>query len=109
MPAVLLNAENAGFMRTNPEEARAMAEERNEFVRSARPGVQITLLGAEHMSFTDMAAVKAFARPGDGQALLATARAVLAEAFGEFLLGKRSDLIEKGSAGYPLAKITPHR
>jgi pimeloyl-ACP methyl ester carboxylesterase len=109
IPTLLLNAENAPFFRRNPEEAKAIANERQEFVQKAKPGIQITLIGSEHMSFTDMAAVKAFARPGDGKAFIDTTRAVLRESFGEFLLGKHSDLIEKGSSKYPLAKVeTPH-
>ena len=69
----------------------------------------MTLLGAEHLSFTDMAVLKAFGFPGDGKALIATTRAVLGEFFGQYLLGKHSELIDKGSAKYPLAKIeAPH-
>ena len=63
------------------------------------------MLGAVHMSFTDMAVIEGFALPGDGKAFIATTRAVLAEYFGQYLLGKHSELIEKGSAKYPLAKI----
>ena len=71
----------------------------------AKPGIQITLLGTEHMSFTDMAVLKAFNLPGDGKAFIDTTRAVVGEFFGQHLLGKHSELIEKGSAKYPLAKI----
>ena len=50
-----------------------------------------------------------FGLPGDGNAIIDTARAVIGEFFGQYLQGKPSELIEKGSAKYPLAKIeTPH-
>ena len=78
---------------------------RKEFLLKAKPGIQITLLGAVHMSFTDMAVVKAFAIPGDGKAFADTTRAVIAEFFGQYLLGRHSDLIWKGSDKYPLAQI----
>jgi hypothetical protein len=63
------------------------------------------LLGAEHASFTDLAVIPAFARPGDGKAFIDTTRAVLREFFGQSLLGKPSELLVKGSAKYPLLKI----
>lgn len=57
------------------------------------------------MSFTDLAVLKAFELPGDGKAFIDTTRAVIGEFFGRYLAGKPSDLIEKGGAKYPLAKI----
>ena len=73
--------------------------------RKAAPGIPVTLLGAEHMSFTDLAVLKAFALPGDGKAFTDTTRAVVREFFGQYLLGKHSELIEKGAARYPLARV----
>jgi hypothetical protein len=67
--------------------------------------VHIKLLGAVHMSFTDMAVIKAFELPGDGRAFIDTTRAVISGFFGQDLLGEHSELIEKGSPEYPLAKV----
>ena len=53
--------------------------------------------------------IPAFARPGDGKAFIDTTRAVLREFFGQSLLGKHSELLEKGSAKYPLLKIETPR
>jgi dienelactone hydrolase len=80
-------------------------ESRAAFVRRARPGLRVTLLGAEHASFTDLAVIPAFARPGDGKAFIGSTRAVLREFFGQYLSGKRSELLERGSAAYPLLRI----
>jgi hypothetical protein len=61
------------------------------------------------MSFADMAVIEAFALPGDGKAFIDTTRAVVRGFFGQYLMGEHSDLIEKGSAKYPLAKIETPR
>jgi pimeloyl-ACP methyl ester carboxylesterase len=107
IPALILNSGGAGAAPKVPGAEAAIA--RNLYLRWSKPGIQITLLGAVHMSFTDMAVINSFALPGDGKAFIATTRAVLAEFFGQYLLGKHSELIEKGFAKYPLAKIeTPH-
>ena len=103
IPTLILKSENADFKRKNPEVAKEKERTRAEFVRRAKPGVQITLLGAEHLSFTDLAVIKAFGLPGDGKAFIDTTRAVVGEFFGRHLLGKRSELIGKGSAKYSLA------
>ena len=68
------------------------------------------MLGAVHMSFTDMAVIKAFELPGDGKAFIDSTRAVLGGFFGQYLLGEHSELIEKGSPKHPLVKVeTPLR
>ena len=83
--------------------------EQSEFLRKAKPGIRITLLGAVHMSFTDMAVIKAFGIPGYGKVYIDASRAAIGEFFGQHLLGKHSELLEKGSAKYPLAKIETPR
>ena len=85
------------------------AQSETAYVRKAKPGIQMKLLGAEHASFTDLAVIQAFARPGDGKAFNNTVRAVLREFFGQYLLGKPSQFLEKGSAKYPLVKIEARR
>jgi len=52
--------------------------------------------------------IPAFGRPGDGKAFNAATRAVLREFFGEYLVGKKSDLLAKGSGEYPCLKIEDH-
>ncbi len=103
IPALLLNSG-----------ARKRADDENDIGRKvylqwSNPGIQIGLLGAVHMSFTDMAVIKPFELPGDGKAFIETTRAVIGGFFGQYLLGEHSELIEKGSPEYPLAIIeTPH-
>lgn len=109
IPTLILKSEDVDIARRFPGVAKEKAKTRNEFLRRAKPGIQMTLRGAVHLSFTDMAVLKAFELPGDGKAFIDTTRAVIGEFFGQYLLGKSSELIEKGSAKYPLAKIEmPH-
>jgi hypothetical protein len=102
---IQFNAENADYKSRHPDEALAIGRERQDFARASKPGIQVTLSGSDHNSFTDLAVIKAFQRTGDGNAFLDTTRAFLREFFDEYLLGKRSDLIHKGSPKYPLAKV----
>ena len=98
IPTLILKSEGADFKRKNPGVAKEKAKTRDKYLRKAKPGIQITLLGSEHLSFTDMAVIKAFAFPGDGKAFIDTTRAVIGGFFGQYLMGKHSELIEKGSA-----------
>ena len=111
IPALILNssarARGAEVAPKVPDPETAIA--RNLYSRWSKPGIQITLLGAVHMSFTDMAVIKAFELPGDGKAFIDTTRAVIGGFFGQYLLGEHSELIEKGSAKYPLAKVETPR
>ena len=103
IPALMLRSGGADVARKVPDAETAIT--RNLYLRWSKPGTQITLLGAVHMSFTDMAVIKAFGLPGDGEAFIDTTRAVIGGFFGRYLLGAHSELIEKGSAKYPLAKV----
>lgn len=109
IPALILNSEGVDLARRFPDVAKDGARKQSEFLRRAKPGIKITLLGAVHMSFTDMAVIKAFGLPGDGKAYIDATRAVIGEFFGRYLEGKDSELIEKGSAKYPLVKIETPR
>ncbi len=102
IPTLLLKSEHS-------DPGGGKERDRAEYVRRARPGLRATLLGAEHMSFTDLAVIPAFARPGDGKAFVGTTRAALRAFFGRFLLGKESELLEKGSAEYPLLRVEQPR
>jgi hypothetical protein len=76
------------------------------FARKAKPGIQMKLVGGDHVNFGDLPLIMDFAHvAGDGKALNDTVRTVLREFFGQYLFGKHSELIEKGSAKYPLLKI----
>jgi hypothetical protein len=103
IPALILNSGGADGARKAPDAGTDIA--RTLYLRWSKPGIQVTMLGAVHMSFTDMAVIKAFELPGDGKAFIDTTRAVLGGFFGQYLLGEHSELIEKGSAKYPLAKV----
>jgi hypothetical protein len=103
IPVLILNSGGADDARKVPDSDTAIA--RNLYLQWSQPGIHITLLGAVHMSFTDMAVIKEFELPGDGKAFIDTTRAVIGGFFGQYLLGEHSELIEKGSAKYPLAKI----
>ena len=107
LPFLQLNAENADYVRRHPNDPdiTAMMNEREGFFRRSKPGIRVTLAGTDHNSFTDMAVIKAFQRPGDGATFIDTTRAFVHAFFGEFLLGQHSDLIRKGSAKYPIAKV----
>lgn len=109
IPLLILRSEDSAFAHRylDIEEERATAQQ--EFLRRARPGIRITLMGAVHLSFTDEAVLEPFRLPGDGRAVIETTRAVVGEFFGRYLEGRPSDLIERGSARYPLAKIQPLR
>jgi len=109
IPTLILKSESADFNRRRPDVAADKAKTRDAYGRKAKPGIQITLLGSEHLSFTDMTLLKAFAFPSDGKAFIDTTRSVIGGFLGRYLMGQHSELIEKGSAQYPLAKIdTPH-
>ena len=109
IPALVLTSNHIDLARSNPDIVREKTRTQNEFLLRAKPGIRITLLGAVHLSFTDMAVIKAFELPGDGNAFIDTTRAVIGGFFGQYLMGEHSELIEKGSAEYPLAKVeTPH-
>lgn len=108
IPVLILKSEEAGVARF-PDVVKESARTRNEYLRKAKPGIQMKLVGAEHVSFTDLAVIPAFARPGDGKAFIDTTRAVLREFFGQSLLGKQSELLVQGSAKYPLLKIETTR
>ena len=84
---------------------REKARRETEYAEKAKPGIQMKVTGAEHMSFSDLAVIAGFARPGDGRVFHDTIRAVLREFFGQSLLGVHSELLVQRSDKYPLLKI----
>jgi pimeloyl-ACP methyl ester carboxylesterase len=107
IPALILSSGGADGARKVPAAETAIA--RNVYLKWSGPGIQVTLLGAVHMSFTDMALIRAFELPGDGKAFIDSTRAVIGGFFGRYLLGEHSELIEKGSPKYPLVKVETPR
>ena len=103
IPVLVLKSDHV-----DSENSREKAKSETEYVQRATPGIQMKLLGSEHASFTDLAVLPAFNLPGDGKAFNDATRAVLREFFGQYLLGKQSELLVKGSAKYPFLKIEAH-
>jgi pimeloyl-ACP methyl ester carboxylesterase len=85
--------------------SREKAKTETEYAQKAKPGIQMKVFGAEHPSFTDLAVIPAFMRPGDGKGLNDTIRAVLRAFFGQYLMGQQSELLVKWSAQYPRLHI----
>jgi pimeloyl-ACP methyl ester carboxylesterase len=107
IPALILNSGGADGARKVPAAETGIA--RDLYLKWSKPGIRVTLLGAAHMSFTDMAVIKAFEFPGDGKAFIDSTRAVLGGFFGQYLSGEHSELIEKGSPKYPRVKVETAR
>jgi predicted dienelactone hydrolase len=103
IPALILNSGGTDAAPKVPDPQTDVV--RNLYLQWSKPGIRITLRGAVHMSFTDMAVIKAFGLPGDGSAHIDSTRAVLGGFFGQYLLGEHSGLIEKGSPKYPLVEV----
>ena len=103
IPTLILNSGGADGARKVPDAQTAIV--RDLYLKWSKPGIHVTLLGAVHMSFTDMAVIKPFELPGDGNAFIDSTRAVIGGFFGQYLLGEHSELIEKGSSKHPLVKV----
>jgi dienelactone hydrolase len=100
IPVLILKSDHS-----DSPNSREKAKSETEYAQKAKPGIQMKLFGAEHASFTDLAVIQAFDRPGDGKALNDTTRAVLRAFFGQYLSGTPSDLLVKRSAKYPRLEI----
>jgi len=101
IPILILKSEHR-----DSEHNRAKTKSETEYAQKAKPGIRMKLVGGDHVNFGDLPLIMDFAHVrGDGKALNDTVRTVLREFFGQYLLGKHSELIEKGSAKYPLLKI----
>jgi predicted dienelactone hydrolase len=101
IPTLILKSEHR-----DSENNREKTKSETEYAQKAKPGIRMKLVGGDHVNFGDLPLIMTFAHvAGDGKALNDTVRTVLREFFGQYLLGKHSELIEKGSAKYPLLKI----
>lgn len=112
IPVLILKSDHQDSPNT-----REKAKSETEYAQKATPGIQLKLIGAEHANFSDLGVIPAiaastypsgkpiFAHPEDGKAFIETTRTVLREFFGQYLLGKESELLRKESDNYPLLKI----
>jgi predicted dienelactone hydrolase len=95
---------------TSQKHSESKVKTETEYAQKAKPGIRMKLVGGDHVNFGDLPLIMDFDHVrGDGKALNDTVRTVLREFFGQYLLGKHSELIEKGSAKYPLLKIETQR
>lgn len=85
--------------------AREKARRETAYAQQAKPGIHLKVTGSEHASFSDLAVIPGFARPGDGRAFHDTIRAILREFFGQYLSGEPSELLVNGSTRFPLLRI----
>jgi dienelactone hydrolase len=104
---LLFTGEDSSYIRShaNDPEVLATLKSRDAFLHASKNALAIKLVGAQHMSFSDMAVVPEFHLDKDGQDELASVRAVVLAFFDENLRGRHSDLIHKGLPQYPLVKI----
>ena len=112
LPVLILKSDHQDSPNT-----REKARSETEYAQKATPGIQLKLTGAEHANFTDLGVIPGiatssypsgkpiFSHPVDGQAFIAATRAVLREFFGQYLMGKPSELLVKGSADHPLLTV----
>jgi predicted dienelactone hydrolase len=109
-PFLLLNAENAEYVRQHPNDPNVslMIKERSDFYHASKPGFQVTLAGADHNSVTNMAVIRAFGRARNGDEFITVTRLFVRKFFGEFLLGKHSDVIRQGIPKCAITRVEFH-
>jgi len=83
-----------------------MVNERAAFMRRLPHGHEVTILGSEHMSFSDLAAVPALRTATESPAQLAAARKVLLDFFQEALRDIPSPLFHGGTVADSLIRLT---
>jgi len=105
-PTLLLLADIRGLMALHPQDARDMVNERAAFMRRLPHGHEVTILGSEHMSFSDLAAVPALRTATESPAQLAAARKVLLDFFQEALRDIPSPLFHGGTVADSLIRVT---
>jgi predicted dienelactone hydrolase len=103
-PTLLLLAENKPFFAAHAAEANDVSRERAAFLRRLPQGRAITILGSDHMSFSDLSAIPAFRSDSEAPEQLAASRAVLLGFFQEALRGVPWDLRHQG-ANAPIIRI----
>src|SRR5262249_30667956 len=104
-PTLLLLAENRGYMALHPQEANDIAHERAAFMRRLHRGYEVTILGSEHMSFTDLSAVPDLRTASESPPQLGAARKVLLGFFQEALRDIAWPPLHGGAAGDSLIRV----
>jgi dienelactone hydrolase len=104
-PTLLLLADIRGLMVAHPRDANDMVHERAAFMHKLSNGHEITILGAEHMSFSDLPAVPDLRTASESPAQLTAARKVLLEFFQETLRSIPSPLFHGGTPADSLIRV----
>jgi hypothetical protein len=104
-PMLLLLAENRKFFATHAAEANDVSRERAAYLRRLPRGLAVTILGSEHMSFSDLSVIPAFRSEAETPEQLAASGAVLLGFFQEALRGKPWDLLHQGANANPIIRI----
>lgn len=104
-PTLLLLAENKRFFTAHPAEASDVDRERAAYLRRLPRGFAATILGSEHMSFSDLSAIPGFRSETETAEQLLASRAILLGFFQEALRGKPWDRSYRGANGNPIVRI----
>jgi len=104
-PTLLLLADIRGFMALHPQDANDIVRERAAFMGKLSRGHEVTILGSEHMSFTDLPAVPELRTASESPAQLAAARKVLLGFFQETLRDIPCPLFHGGAADDSLIRV----
>ena len=104
-PTLLLLAENKQFFAAHAAEANDVSRERAAFLRRLSRGFAVTILGSEHMSFSDLSAIPAFRSEYETREQLAASGVVLLGFFEEALRGVPWDLLHRGARVNPIIRI----
>jgi dienelactone hydrolase len=104
-PTLLLLADIRGLMALHPQDANDMVHERAAFMRKLSQGYQVTILGSEHMSFTDLPSVPDLRTSSESPAQLIAARQVLLGFFQEVFRGIPCPLLHGGAVDDSLLRV----
>ena len=104
-PTLLLLADIRGFRVMHPQDANDIVHERAAFMAKLPRGHEVTILGSEHMSFTDLPAVPDLRTASESPAQLAATRKVLLGFFQEVLRDIPSPVFHAGTVDDSLIRV----
>ena len=104
-PTLLLVSDLRGFSATHPQDAADISRERTAFLRRLQHGHEISILGSEHMSFTDLSAIPELRTASESSEQLVAMRRVLLGFFEEAMRGIPSPLFRAEAVGDSLIRI----
>ena len=104
-PTLLLLADIRGLMALHPQDANDIVRERAAFMGKLSRGHEVTILGSEHMSFSDLSAVPDLRTTSESPAQLTAMRKVLLGFFQETLRDIPSPLFHGGAANDSLIRV----